>query len=125
MPYMFLVLQAMELLLSATPCLADREREPLEQGNVITRARTNRVCASGLIAVGAAAAHSLRTSPDRSHRAGKSGTEEMLIIGSGRRPACSSRPCPDRMRSELVRINLDDRQGAIDFVRKCDRNWRV
>ena len=30
-----------------------------------------------------------------------------------------------RITSALARINLDDQQGAIDFMRKCDRNWRV
>jgi len=69
-----------------------------------------------------AAERLLRTSPDRSHGAGKSRTEEMLIIGPGRRPAGPSQPGLDQVRSDPVRINLRDRQGAIDFMRKCDRN---
>jgi hypothetical protein len=60
---------------------------PSSGGRVITSARTDRVCASGWIAVGMAAARLLRTSPDRSHGAAKSRAEEMPIIGSGRRPA--------------------------------------
>jgi DDE superfamily endonuclease len=82
---------------------------------VVTRAKTDRVYAPRWIAVEMAAARSLRTSPDRSHGTGKGGTKEVLIIGPGWRPSCPSRSCPDPVRSELVRVNLDDRRRAIDF----------
>jgi hypothetical protein len=50
-------------------------------------------------------------------RVGKSGIEGMLVIGPGQRPT----PRNGQVRSELIRIDLDDWRGAFGFTRKCDR----